>query len=291
MKSAKRTLSLVLVALIISLTGCEDPIDIDLDEGKSELVVDAFITDLLDEQIVTVSKTTSYFDNTTELSISDATVTIKDDQDNTYNFVHTTGGEYVYDAAVGGPVIVADRNYTLRVEAEGEVYEAQTFANPVPEIDRIEYEFREADFGDEEGYYASFFAKDFAGRDDYYWIRTFTNDTLDSDPGRINISINAAFGGDGADGLTFILPIREGITDSEFPFSLNDNVRVELWAITEESWNFLNEVRTQLTNQGLFATPTANVRTNIVNTDPASDKTAVGWFSTASVSVAEVTIQ
>lgn len=290
MKSATKNLSLVLAILTLGLAGCEDVIEIDLDEGKSELVVDAFLTSLEEEQKIILSKTTPYFDNTTDLSVTTGMVTVSDDEGNTYNFVHQANGEYTYDAS-NGSMVAVDRTYTLRVEAEGQVYEATTVANPVPEIDRIEVEFREAEFGSEEGYYAAFFAKDFAGRDDYYWIRTFRNGEFDADPARMNISTNAAFGGDGADGLTFILPIREGITDDEFPFDSADVVRVELWAITEESWSFLSEVQTQMTNQGLFATPTANVRTNIVNTNPSSDETAVGWFSTAAVSVAEVTVE
>ena len=71
--------------------------------------------------------------------------------------------------------------------------------------------------------------------------------------------------------------------------ALGDEVAYEIWSISPETFSFWQEVTNQAIQGGgigaLFATPTANVRTNIVspsNSNP-EDK-AVGWFSTSLVS-------
>lgn len=282
-------LVLGLALLSAAFTACEDPIDIDLDEGTVQLSVDAFLTNVPGQQQMTITETTPYFDNTTQRFADGATVTVTDDQGKVYAFTESAQGGGVYtwgDSSPDSVMAEVGRTYTLNINFNGNTYESTSTVNPVPAIDSVTLEFREEDFGEEEGYYATFFAKDIPNRVDYYWIRTLRNGEFFNDPDAINISVDGAFGSNGADGFLFIIPIREFlINDAEEPYELGDEVQVELWAISEQTWGFFGELGSQLTNNGLFATPASNIRTNILNADPNSDVQAVGWFSVSAVSI------
>ncbi len=271
-----------------AITSCEDPIDVDLDEGTVQLAVDAFLTDESGEKRIVLTETTPYFDNTTQRFADGATVRITDDLGKVYDFQAAPEGQgnYIWEPDTADTNFgEVGRTYTLSVTHNGNTFEASSTVNPVPTLDSVTVEFREEEFGEEEGYYATFFAFDLPNREDYYWIRTYRNGVFFDDPTAINVSVDGAFGSNGADGFLFIIPIREFlINDDSDPYKLGDEVRVELWAITEPTWSFLGELASQLTNNGLFATPAANIRTNIVNADPNSDVKAVGWFSVSAVS-------
>jgi len=118
----------------------------------------------------------------------------------------------------------------------------------------------------------------------FYWIKTYINDQLISDPNFINLSVDAAQGA-GSDGLAFIPPIRTGITTFPNIFQKGERVRVEIHGISFETYNFIVQAQSQITNGGLFATPPYNVVTNIVNEDGSTnvENQAVGWFSVATV--------
>ena len=103
--------------------------------------------------------------------------------------------------------------------------------------------------------------------------------------GDINICANAAYG-EGADGFPFITPIAESITPFGEVFQKFDVCRVEIHSINLETFNFLNQVFTQTTNSGLFATSPENVKTNIKNI--TNDKVkVVGWFCMSAVGFKE----
>ncbi len=283
----------VIFLLSILLNSCEDVIDINLDEGTPQLAVDALVTTRPITQQISLTMTSPYFENSPSPVVTGATVKLidqtngfvrfflDDDDDGTYEWTPSSEDQLL----IGHP-------YILTIDANGESYTAFSILNPAPLIDSVTYEFREAEppVG-EEGYYATFYATDIPGRTDYYWIRTSVNGELNDDPGDILIAQDAAFEGDGADGLVFIIPIREGITPFGTTYNLGDTIGVNLHAINLETYIFLALAQSQLTNSGLFAEPPANVPTNIQNIDTESDKKAVGFFCVSDVSSKGVTIR
>jgi len=90
------------------------------------------------------------------------------------------------------------------------------------------------------------------------------------------------------DGLMFILPIRRSISPSLYVE--NDKIRVELWSISEDEFNFYSQARLELNNAGLFSRPAANIPTNIKNTNPASKLQGTGWFGVSAVSSLETVV-
>lgn len=271
--------------MTVVFTSCEDVIEVNLENGAQQLNVDAMINNSSEKQTIKLSKTNSYFSNETLPAITNAEVFVIDNVGNSYSFSHESEGNYIWTPTPTDTLNMIGGEYTLIIKYQNEEYRAKSQLNPVPQIDSIGSEFRVANGPSPEGYYAILYAFDIAGRSDYYWIKTYKNNTYVNGPQNINIAADAAFPPNGsADGFLFIPPIRYGITPFGEVYKAGDTVNVEILSITAETYDFLAEAKAQMINEGLFAKPPSNVRTNIYNvTNP--DTKAVGWFCVSAISV------
>jgi hypothetical protein len=282
---------LVLVAFSVLLfSSCEKVIDVKLDEGTSQLAVDAFINDKPETQKIRLTKTSAYFDNSPSPAAIGATVKITDNQGHVYNFTDASNtGDYTWTPNIGDTLLHYFNSYTLSVMYAGEEFRASSTAFPAPPVDSVRYKTKQ-DSGPggsstgAQGYFASFYAYDIPGMTNFYWVKAYKNGVFYSNPINMNLSQDGAFAGGGSDGFLFILPIREAITPGDKPLTIGDSVSVDVYAITPETFFYLSEVQQQTTNGGLFATPPANVSTNIKNSNAASTTKAVGWFNVGFVS-------
>lgn len=275
---------------ISSFMACEEKIDVKLGTSTPQLTVQGWIANHITTQTIRLTLSKDYFNNTAANGVSGATVRVSDDQGNTYNFSEstTTAGNYTSDfrGAVG-------LTYTLYIQYQGEEYQATSTLNRVPPIDSIMIqrgeEGRPGPSGISKGYRAELFAKDIAGTGDNYRIKTYRNGQLLNNPQDITV-----FQDTSVDGLTFVLPFRQSInpsSDDGKGYDLGDVIKVELLSISEAAFLFFDQLETQTTNGGLFASPIANVPTNIQNLNPASNKKAVGFFYASGVSTMEKTVQ
>jgi len=290
----KRYLYIVIVITILTgvLTSCQKEITVNLDQGTSQLAMSAFINNKPETQTIILSNTTGYFSNTPSPAATGATVSVKDNKGNNYNFVDAISkGRYEWVPNPGDTMIRLGYTYTLTINYNSVNYQAVSLANPVPKIDSMS-DVLSTGFtngGPKGSYVAQFFATDFKGRPDYYWIKTYKNDSL-LDPQGLNISQDGGVGGPGVDGLPFIYPVRHSINPRK-GYALGDTCYVEVHSISYETFFFFGNVTQQTNNGGLFATPPANVGTNIKNTDPKSSVKAVGFFNVAMVSSAGLRIK
>ncbi len=286
----KKYLNLMLLVVLgfFVFSACEDVIDVELQEGETSLVVDGWIDNLAREQVITLTLSQAFFDNTTPTGIEDAVVSLQRSDNSQIQFIHQGSGRYVHDGSVetlGGIGEVLD----LSIEYEGNLYTASSRINRVPMLDSIGVEFREDDIFSPDGLFAQFFARDPIGRGDTYWIKTFVNDTFLGLPQELNIAFDAGFdGGSGLDGIVFISPIRELINrldedNLQIPYEEGDRVLVEIHSISNEGFQFLETARDQITNgdNGLFAIPQANTRTNV---ESNGGLPVLGFFNVAGVS-------
>jgi hypothetical protein len=281
---------LILGFLSLAFVSCEDVIEIELDEGESQLVVDAFIDNVNRQQIVKLSMSTPYFDNNTKRFVQGATVRLVDQTGKTYNFADSSNGRYVYVPQIGDEFCDENKSYELIINYNGEEFFAKSNVNPVPKIDSIRIISDKNPFSGDEVKLAEFYAVDIKGRRDFYWIKSWRNDSLNKLNNPDNVS-DGAFSGTGADGLPFIIPMRRTINNQEKLNSVGDSIRMELLSINEGTYDFLSDVFTQTNNGGLFAAPPNNVRTNIKNRNPNSTKKALGWFCTGRVSQAGIRVK
>lgn len=295
----------LLTTIAAVFTSCEDKINPKLEHADPVLVVDAWINNKPEDQVVILTKTQPYFDNTTPPGLAGATVTITDSDGKVYAFTedNTAVGNYVWKYKNDEVFGAAGKSYTLSVEVDGETFTSSSRMGRVPQIDSITYEQDDRlgqSSSDEPFYRAEFWSTDPVGSGDTYWIRTYKNGTLLSKPSEINIAYDA--GGDqgaDADGVVFVFPIRRGVNADDkdpkddtkrlSPVEPGDSLNVQINSISLAAFNYLKEVINQTDRPGgfgeLFSTPLANVSTNVFNENPNGSK-VLGFFNVASVSSA-----
>jgi hypothetical protein len=285
---------LYIVALIAlyTLSSCEKVIDLKIPDGEKLPYVDAWITDKPGKQTIKFLRAVNYLENKEPESISGAQITITDVTDNkTYDFTYQNGA-YQYDAGVATIGIIG-HTYKLTINWDGQQFEATDVLKRVTTIDSISVEYRGEDDieSDEEiGYYAEMHARDLPGGTDYSWIRTYKNGSLNYHVTEM-VAIDASFYEDVSDGFTFIEPFREGITSEKEPYQKGDVVKVMIRSMSRPTYDFLDQLISQLYSGGLFAQVLQNVPSNIFNKQASSQTKIYGWFGTVAETELSRTIQ
>lgn len=278
------------LAVIFLFSSCEDVIDLELRDGVEQLVVDAWLTNENKTQEIKLTLSQPYFDNTVPKAALGATVIVFDEDSVAYRFEdENKDGVYTYNEKLNQMALnQTGKNYALYVKYNNEEYYSLSKLSRVPKIDSINYEYFEFpvqvnDTIPRTGYLAQFYAKDFTGLNDTYWIRFKKNNQLINKPSSISIAYDAGFSpGSKSDGLTFILPIRQSINDGLYQHG--DILTVDLYSVTNEAYLFLFQVRQESSNAGIFSTPPANIPSNIFNLNSKSAKKAIGFFCVSGVS-------
>jgi hypothetical protein len=301
----KKLIYIPALLLLLASFSCEDVVEIDAKIEEPQLVVDAWLNQLDTTQTVLLSLTQDYFNNAAPQGVTAATVIlINETQGKALPFTHQDNGAYTWTPQPGEQIGTTGDVYTLAVSYQNWNYEASSQLKPVPPVDSIVYEFREAELGNPEGIFAQFYAIDLPGIGDTYWIKTYKNGEFLNKPSEMNLSADGTFDqGSGTDGIVFITPIREAInritddSDSEDnsevpPYAVGDHIRVEIHSLTNPAFRFLSIARDQITNgsNGIFALPVANSPTNIVGVE-AEAPAAVGFFNIATVTSLEVVVE
>ncbi|WP_420580517.1 DUF4249 family protein [Reichenbachiella sp.] len=294
MKAFKYINTLILGIVFMS---CDDQIYPELNDAPEVIVIDAWVNNKPENQIIKVTKTQPYFDNSESVGVPGAEVYITDNEGNRFDFAESNNGAYVwlYTTETFGTI---GNTYTLTVNAEGSTYTSTSKLNRVPTVDSVTFRYElETAFGTEEEFYlGEFWSRDLEGAGDTYWIKSFKNGEYLAKPQEINIAWDAGFSAGGAiDGLIFIPPIRDAVNpfdedpneEDSFlsPYEDGDSLYVELHSITHAAHDFLSQLSIQTNRPGgfaaLFDTPLSNVPTNIVNT--TSDGLALGFFCLSAV--------
>ncbi|MFC2113100.1 DUF4249 domain-containing protein [Bacteroidota bacterium] len=289
-----------LITLIIAVTvfcSCEDTIYPELEEADPQIVIDAWINNAPEPQYIRISETLPYFDSLSNSGIENAAVYIIDNEGGLkIDFVDNSNGMYEWVPTPGIPQIgTIGNSYTLFVEIGGNVYTSTSLLNRVPEIDSITFSYKK-DYIYPEGYYAQFYANDFVGPGDTYWIKAYKNGTYLNKPEELSLAFDAGFAaGSNVDGITFLELIRDMINPhdndaagDEMPsYTPGDSVFVEIHSINYEAYTYLSELIIQTNRPGgfaeLFSVPLANVPTNIVSMGTVNQK-PLGFFNMSAVS-------
>lgn len=297
---------LVIILSIVVFVSCETIIDPELAEADDVLVIDAWLDNEVKEQLIRITLSQPYFDNSEPRGVSGAQVQVRNESSGkVYTFLETLpdsrrvtipGSYFWLPSQPGEKIGVTGDRFSLVVEADQETYRAEAVLGRVPVIDSISFLFEKELGFLPDRYTAEFWARDPVGRGDTYWIKARKNDTLLLRPSEINVAFDAGFSeGGNLDGVTFITPIRQAVNpfntdeDGNFlsPYLPGDSLNVEIHSISKEAFTFLNEVVIQTDRSGgfgeLFAQPVSNVGTNIFN-QKSNGKQALGFFNVASIS-------
>ena len=256
-----KALALFSLILVLFFSSCEDVVQLDLETGQTKLVIDAEIIwqkgTAGNEQVIKVSKTAPYYNNTTP-KVSGAQVKIENSNGDVFTFNETEPGSY----ACTNFVPVLNMDYTLSVAAEGQTFRAVEKLTAVTPIDRVEQETVKDAVGDE-FIEIVFYYKDPADQVNYYLTDFKSNYLLFPE---YNLSRDEFFNGNEMDTrFTDDDKIKPGIT-----YDITHR------GISKNFYNYMNLIF-EIYGGSPFSIPPGNIRGNIVNTaDPSNF--AFGYF-------------
>lgn len=271
MKKQQITIIGLLCALALTWTSCEEKIDIDVNSSDPKLVVEAIVTDSDDPimNYVRLSLSANYFGAEETPYINNATVILYEDG----NLVDTLSnyGEGYYFAGAPGFKAQVGSTYALRIEYDGEIYEASEPMLPVVTIDSLTYEYSEESLFVDEGYYIYVNTQEFAEAGNYYRFLYYSNGLVQDTRGFIvsDEFVNGSY-------ISYNF-------NNEYTQELGDTVVVKALSITEDAYRFYNDLDNQQETGNLFDTPSGNIRGNISNG-------AYGYFEVSSLNADSIVI-
>ncbi|MBI2721838.1 MAG: DUF4249 domain-containing protein [Bacteroidetes bacterium] len=284
----KSVLFTLVICIITFFTSCEDVIQIKLDEGSKLYVIDAFVNNLREDQKIRVITNDNYFSNKEAPPVTNALVILEDaTTGQQYTFNYQSNGYYVYPITALDTIAKLNHNYRLKVTIEGHTYTSTAAQKRTAILDTIIAGIDQgAGFGPaskDSAYNCLLYARDIAdNKPDYYWIKTFRNDTLFAGSGEINICIDGT-GGVVIDAPQDTIKFTPPSTLLSFKqYKKYNTCKVQIHSLSRENYFFFIQMQLQINNGGLFATTPENVKTNIITPEGARTK-AVGRFNMASV--------
>ncbi|MGZ3899632.1 MAG: DUF4249 family protein [Bacteroidia bacterium] len=286
----------LLISSFLLIASCEDVIQIKLDEGSKLYVIDAFVNDLRENQKIRVVTNDSYFSNREAPPVTNASVTLTDlTSGQQYNFTYESNGYYTFPITSSDTIARTGHSYKLNVTIDGFTYTSMASQKRTAILDTI---LVQKDGGGGFGPPSKdstltclLFARDIADNNpDYYWIKTFRNDTLFSGSGDINVCIDGT-GGIVTDAPQDTIMFTPPATLLGFKrYKKFSTCKVQIHSLSRDNYFFFIQAQAQINNGGLFATTPENVKTNIITPDGAKTK-ATGRFNMASVAQQKITVK
>lgn len=223
-RTAKQLLTWSAFSLAITLVSCEKTIDLELEESEPQIVIEAILREGNHPFEVTVSKSTGFFDNSPQTTLSDATVSLQDEQGNTIDIPHESNG--LYRTTIEATAL---QTYKLTVMVEGQQFTAQSFMPEKIAIEELDFEYQEQTSFEDAGYEIFFRFNDPAGVDNYYRAVHFLNNVEQKEAGDLLVVDDNLF-----DGGFAKFPLTEQI------FNPQETVAVELIHFDKKSYDYFN---------------------------------------------------
>jgi hypothetical protein len=271
--------SLILLALAVIFTGCEETIKLDINQAPPRVVIEGLLTNKPGYQAVKVSRTTDFYGSGNSPRVTDAVVTVTDDIGNEYDFVHNPNndddsvGIYIPAVPFNGDI---GRTYTLHVQTGGTTYEATDKLLPVIAMDSLAFRSNPDEKKDPKTpgkfYEVLMYAHEPQDQTNYYLFKFYRNDSLtyynDSD---------VYYSDD-----KFLAENINGIS-SPIYYALHDKARVDMFSLSRVGYVFYNDLSSLLTNDGggMFGPIPITPRTNLSNG-------AIGFFQVSAVNTGEI---
>lgn len=289
---------LIAVLAITLFSGCEDVIQVDVVNKSPKIVVDAFVNNQSDTQTIRLTRSIGYFDSTgKEPAIANAQVAIVDQTTSIpklFVFKYAYNGKYQFvPNKLTADTFSIGHDYALLVVVDKDTLVSFSKLNPTTVIDSLHLVDVVGNGPpiNTTGKYVELYANDRVGQGDFYWIKTFRNDTFSNSINQLNISADMGNTSNGQDGKLFIYPVRYNqVNDFLRSYKTGETVRLEIHSINAVVFAWFNLVINENRNGGLFATPPANIFSNIISFNPNKKVSVGGCFCMSAVCSASVTI-
>ncbi len=265
------------------LVSCEETVKLDLKQTPSTVVIEGLVTNREGLQSVKVTMTADFYSTVQTPRVTNAVVTVTDNEGNEYPFIHNPGGDSKQDGVYVPEdedfVGVIGRKYTLTVIANGKTYTASDDLAAVIPIDSLKYRLNEdeaedpKDFG--KAHEVLIFAREPQDETNYYLFKFYRNDSL-----KYYNDTDIYFSND-----EYLAEKIDGI-ETPIYYAPGDEARVEAYSISRAGYVFYYDLSSILNNDagGMFGPVPAPPRTNLSNG-------ALGFFQVSAVNDASITIE
>lgn len=277
MKTINKNIKYILVLLaIISMSSCEEVVDVDLNTAAPRLVIDASIDWVKGTdgsvQKIKLTTTTGYYESEVPV-VSNAEVRITNSMNDVFEFIEEPGtGEYICNNFI--PQI--GETYELTVITGGQTYIATEKLFPAPDVESVEQNDEGGVSGND--IELKFFFNDNGAEDNFYLTAFETSITVFPDYDAYD---DEFFQGNQTFGFYLNEDLKSG-----------DETTFSVYGVSERYMNYM-AILTEITEAGgggPWSAPPTNVRGNLVNQTNGSNF-ALGYFRLSEVSKMDYTIQ
>ncbi|EIM78377.1 hypothetical protein A3SI_03845 [Nitritalea halalkaliphila LW7] len=231
---------------------CQEEVVLPLRPSETIPVIEAFWTDNIRLNRVSVSSSQDFFDADTAPQLSDARVRILDltaNREISFFYVEEANAFLPLDQEAGR----IGHRYRLQVDWQEKRYESESVLLEPPILDSLAVNFRPQQGFRREGFYISVFGAIPFEENNNYRIRIVRNDTLLNRRSDI-LLFDDSFGTE----------ILDRGFELNFRFRPQDRVRLELFRFERVVFDYFNQLVSLLFNDGgLFSPPPQNPVTNI----------------------------
>jgi len=268
--------SIFFIGLLWSLMACEDPIDVDLNDNPSALVVEGYVNWIKEtqqtEQLVMLSSLSPYFSKE-KTPAQGATVYVTDEAAREYRFTESeTPGHYV---PLDTLPYALNHQFTLHIEHQQQRYEATETFQAVASINRVEQE--SLTFFGQEALKFEVYSFDPPEEENYTYFK-FSSPRLKTPEYNI-------YRDDFTNGIEYY-----GIlVDSDF--EVGDSIQFRQVGLSPQAYGYWSVLLLQNTQQGgPFQPPPVNLKGNVVNiTQP--ENSPLGYFRISEVTEMNFVVQ
>jgi hypothetical protein len=269
---------LAYISIALFFISCDAPFQLDLQQAPERVVIEGLVTNVEAKQSVKVTRSADFYSSGETPRITDAIVTVSDDEGNTFEFIHNprnhadSAGIYVPVTPFTG---VIGRTYTLTVEAGGETFQATDEMFDVIPVDSITFEPDEDEIEDPEiegrFYEVLLFAKEPQNVKNFYLFHFYRNDSL-----TFQNETDIYYSDD-----ELLAENIDGVPGPIY-YAKGDVARIEIFSMSRLGFVYYNDLSSLLNGDsgGMFGPIPSSPRTNLSNG-------ALGFFQVSAVNTAE----
>jgi len=254
---------------------CEETIELDLKQTDEVFIIEGSVSSQDTFHTIKITKTVPFGASGQTPRVSDALVTVTDEEGTVFRFEEVEAGLYRSEEAFAGK---AGMTYTLRVEVDDRLFIASEKLNPAVGFERLEIALDEDEQEDPEDegrfYDVLFYAFEPQETEDFYLFKFFRNGEQENGDGAFAAVTNDV-------GLAGKI---EGFPLGVY-YALDDTARVEMYNISRQAYRYYLDLNNNIGNDGgMFSGQPANVGTNI-------EGGALGYFRVAGLAAAEIVVE
>ncbi|MCS3529346.1 DUF4249 domain-containing protein [Chryseobacterium sp. JUb7] len=265
---------LFILLSLFTLTACEKEIDLDLDDQSGNIVIEGNVTDQAGPYFVKITKSVAFTEGNQYPAVENASVILSDNTGQTETLQYIGNGTYQTSTFTGA----SGRTYTLKIDAEGKQYTAQSTMPQAVSFDDLEQD--SFMIGGETSYTLLPVFMDPPALGNRY-LFSFT---VNNHPKKYFQEFSDNVNNGAANQRPLLLP-NDDEDDDDIKVAVGDTIHVEMQCIDENVYTFYSALL-QISNgggPGGGVTP-SNPPSNISNG-------ALGYFSAHTVRTRSIVIQ